>query len=547
LVSDHTVGEYLLGALKELGIKEVFGIPGDMIIKFFKLLEDDKEVKLCTFSHEPAVGFAAIGSARANQRPAVACVTYGPGGLNMLNSVACAYAEKTPLVVVSGGPAMKARRRDVFLHHMVKDFDSQLKVYSEVTCESVILDDAKTAAVNISRAIHACQEYMLPVYIEIPSDVVDETIIEPSHSWRSPTIEQRIVDDAAHMILERLRVSEKPVIMLGVETDRFQLKSDIMSLALKLNIPVVSTLLARDLAPEDELNYYGTYLGDAGNPVARRLVDESDFLLLLGVILSDVNLGSRLVHSKGLEMVQCISRQVKTADQVLDGVSLTSLVKAMKSISIKRPSYFYPEKTPLLINKVCKYAKSPIVTSEIIDALNWFFSEYGEMPIISDTGDCLFTTIKMKTSTVMSSAYYATMGFAVPAAMGYAVSTGKRPLVLVGDGGFQMTGQEVCHCPRYEINPIFVIYNNTRWGMEQVFYETAEFNELVNWRYAEMADLWNGKGYVCNDCDSLYKALEDAERSKVFTLIEVVTEKEELSDELLAWIKEQKRQPLTSA
>lgn len=105
-----------------------------------------------------------------------------------------------------------------------------------------------------------------------------------------------------------------------------------------------------------------------------------------------------------------------------------------------------------------------------------------------------------------------------------------------------MTGQEICHCSRYSINPIFIVFNNRRWGLEQVFYTDARFNELVNWPYAKLADLWGGKGYICDNCDKLYHALEDAKKQNRFTLIEAVTAKEELSDEVLAWIEEQKHQ-----
>jgi indolepyruvate decarboxylase len=178
--------------------------------------------------------------------------------------------------------------------------------------------------------------------------------------------------------------------------------------------------------------------------------------------------------------------------------------------------------------------------SEVIDAVNWLFSTFGQMPLIADTGDCLYATLKIETPTVMAPSFYATMGFAVPAAIGYALSTKKRPLVLVGDGGFQMTGQEICHCSKYGINPIFIVINNRRWGMEQLFYPSAHFNELVDWHYAELANLWGGKGYLCNNCESLYRALEDAKEQKTFTLIEVLTEKTELSEQLLAWIKEQR-------
>ncbi len=160
------------------------------------------------------------------------------------------------------------------------------------------------------------------------------------------------------------------------------------------------------------------------------------------------------------------------------------------------------------------------------------------MPIISDTGDCLFITTKIQTSTIMASAYYATMGFGAPSAIGYAITTGKRPLVLIGDGAFQMTGQEISHCPHFDINPIFMVFNNRQWGMQQLFHPTAHFNELVNWPYAKIAELWGGKGYICDTCETLYRALEDTKNNKEFSLIELQMTKEEYSEEIQEWFKE---------
>lgn len=208
---DLTVGEYLLQAIKDIGIREVFGIPGDMVIRFFKVIEDDPDLDLYTFSHEPGVGFAAIGSARATQKPAVACVTFGVGGLNMLNSVACAYAEKTPLIVISGGPGENEKVKGDFLHHTVKDFDSQLKVYKEVTEEAVLLDSPKTAYLKIRKALNACQEFMSPVYIEIPRDMVDEKILIPEEKETvSYPINENATKEASEEIIKRIIRAEKP-------------------------------------------------------------------------------------------------------------------------------------------------------------------------------------------------------------------------------------------------------------------------------------------------------------------------------------------------
>lgn len=309
-------------------------------------------------------------------------------------------------------------------------------------------------------------------------------------------------------------------------------------LAERLNIPVVTAFLARDIIPQEHPLYFGTYVGLAGSPVAMKLVEESDCLLMLGVIIADANLGIKIKRLKHDNMILCISREVLIKNHMYRDVPLKLLLEELLRNKVEKKNFPFPAKPELVINRSCKLTDAPINTKEIIDAINWFFSEYGEMPIISDTGDCLFTTLKIKTYMVMASAYYCTMGFGTPAAIGYSVITGQRPLVLIGDGAFQMTGQEMCHCPRYGINPIFIVFNNGRWGMQQLFDPTAGFNELVNWPYSKIAELWGGRGYFCDSCEKLYNALEDAKDNKEFSLIEVLLEKEELSDELLGWVKE---------
>ncbi|HEX7575146.1 MAG TPA: thiamine pyrophosphate-binding protein [Candidatus Methanoperedens sp.] len=534
-----TVGEYLLQAIKDIGIRSVFGIPGDMVIRFFKVIEDDLDLDLYTFSHEPGVGFAAIGSARATQKPSVAVVTFGVGGLNMLNSVACAYAEKTPLIVISGAPGEKEKIKGDFLHHTVKDFTSQLKIFREVTVEAVLLDSPKTAYMKIQKALSACQEFMLPVYIELPRDMVDEKILIPEEK-ELPLylINNSAIKEASEEILLGIAKAERPVILAGVETERFKLNTSVLSLAERLNIPLVTAFLARDTIPHEHPLYFGTYVGLAGNKVAMKLVEESDCLLMLGVIIADANLGIKIKRLKHDSMLLCVSREVLIKNHVYHDVPLKLLMEELLSNKVEKRKILFPAKQEFDINRSCKLTGASITTKEIIDAINWFFGKYGEMPIVSDTGDCLFTTLSINAPMVMACAYYCSMGFGAPAAIGYSLSTGRRPLVLIGDGAFQMTGQEICHCPRYGINPIFIIFNNRRWGMQQLFDPTAGFNELVNWPYSRIAELWGGKGYLCDTCEKLYNAFEDAKDNKEFTLIEVILEKEELSEELLGWVKE---------
>ncbi|HED13900.1 MAG TPA: indolepyruvate/phenylpyruvate decarboxylase, partial [Gammaproteobacteria bacterium] len=168
-----SIAKQLFQALKERGAKEVFGIPGDFALPFFKVLEDTAILPLYTLSHEPAVGFAADAAARYHSTLGVAAVTYGAGALNMVNPVAQAYVEKSPLVVISGAPGAQERTRGLGLHHQVKSFTSQLKIFHEITAAQAILDDAATAPAEIARVLDICQQQSRPVYIELPRDMVN--------------------------------------------------------------------------------------------------------------------------------------------------------------------------------------------------------------------------------------------------------------------------------------------------------------------------------------------------------------------------------------
>ena len=134
------LAEALLHALKDHGARQIFGIPGDFVLPFFKVAEESAILPLYTLSHEPAVGFAADAAARIQGAPGVAAVTYGAGALNMVNAVASAYAEKAPLVVLSGGPGKLESRSGFVLHHQAKTLDSQFQIFKEITCDQVRLD-----------------------------------------------------------------------------------------------------------------------------------------------------------------------------------------------------------------------------------------------------------------------------------------------------------------------------------------------------------------------------------------------------------------------
>ena len=144
----------------------------------------------------------------------------------------------------------------------------------------------------------------------------------------------------------------------------------------------------------------------------------------------------------------------------------------------------------------------------------------------------------IRANEIVAPAYYATMGFAVPAALGVQIATGRRPLVLVGDGAFQMTGPEISHAPEYGCNPVIVLFNNTRWEMLQAFFPDAGYNATVPWPFAKLAELWGGRGFVRADA-----AANSARRSRAawagdtFALIEVTLEPGDMSPILSGFVR----------
>jgi indolepyruvate decarboxylase len=143
------LGDYLVAYLRKLGVAHLFGIPGDLVINLFFKFGRQRGLKIVTLSHEPGVGFAADGYARSTGRIGAICVTYGAGGHNMVNPVAGSFAEKVPVLVISGGPGEEERKLGVLIHHQAKAIESQLNIYKEVTCAAKTIDDPLRAARDI--------------------------------------------------------------------------------------------------------------------------------------------------------------------------------------------------------------------------------------------------------------------------------------------------------------------------------------------------------------------------------------------------------------
>ncbi|MFL4983063.1 MAG: indolepyruvate/phenylpyruvate decarboxylase [Xanthobacteraceae bacterium] len=518
-----TLGTALLHGLKDHGAREIFGLPGDFVLPLFKVIEDSAILPHYTLSHEPGVGFAADAAARYNCGLGVAVVTYGAGAFNLVNAVAGAYAERSPVVVVAGAPGARERASGFMLHHQARALDSQLAVFREITCDQAVLSDPATAPGDIARVLRNARELSLPVYIEVPRDMVDAATAPV------PVLPRRAADpsalaECAEEILQRLARAQSAAIIVDVEIRRYGLEDRVAALARALKVPVVTTFMGRGLLDDARDVLSGTYLGAAGDPAVTALVEDADMLLLLGVILSDINFALSQRRLDPRATVLAIGRTVRIGHHVYPDLPLEDLIDALHARA--RPSAASQrrrQRPASIYSRGLKADAAAIAPSDIACAVNDLFDRHGAMPMTSDMGDCLFTAMEIENTALAAPGYYAGMGFGVPAGIGVAATTGRRPLILVGDGAFQMTGWELGNCRRYGFDPIVVVFNNASWEMLRVFQPESGFNDLDDWNFSAMAPAMGGAGERATTRRDLAAALERAAaRRGVFSLVEVM-------------------------
>ncbi len=530
-----TLASALLTALKDHGAREIFGIPGDFVLPLYKVIEESNILPNFTLSHEPAVGFAADASARYHGGIGVAVVTYGAGAFNLVNAVAGAYAERSPVVVIAGAPGARERTSGFLLHHQARTVDTQLAVFREITCDQAVLTDPATAPAQIARVLRSAREMSLPVYLEFPRDMVGAevdpvTALPPRHADSDALAE--CVDE----ILERIDGASAPVMVVDVEIRRYGVEDEIAGLARKLSLPVVTTFMGRGLLESAGDVVAGTYLGAAGDPAITRLVDDSDLVLMLGVILSDTNFALSNRAPDHRRTIMATSREVQIGHHTYRDMPLADLIAGLERRAKPHAPRERQARERSTYPRGLVADDQPIAPSDVATAINDLFDRHGKMPMTSDIGDCLFTAMEIDNTALAAPGYYAGMGFGVPAGLGVAAS-GLRPLILVGDGAFQMTGWEIGNCRRYGLDPIVVLFNNCSWEMLRVFQPESRFNNLDDWHFADIASSIGGVGERVTTRRELAAALERAvKRRGTFSLVEVMLPRGKTSDTLARFV-----------
>ena len=495
---DSSIGEYLITRLQDYGVRDIFGIPGDYVLSFYSMLEESPmNVVGCT--REDCAGFAADAYARIHGMGAV-CVTYCVGGLSVCNSIAGAYAEKSPVVVISGSPGLNERDNNPLLHHKVRDFRTQADVFEKLCVAGAVLSDPPVAKREIDRVLDAADRFKRPVYLEIPRDMVHS---RPSKSFpyqRHPhDSNPKSLNEAVTEATELISNAHNPVILAGIEIHRFGLQDQLLTLAEGANIPIAATVLSKSVVKETHPLYIGLYEGAMGREEVTKFVEDSDCIILLGTFMTDVNLG---VYSAKLDPACCIyatSEQLRIHHHHYHNVLIEDFINRLSEQHVSpRPRTIKPPSSSNLPVYQMEFDK-PITISQLVQRVNQQLDD--DTIVICDIGDALLASTELVTherTEFISPAYYTSMGFAIPATLGAMIAEPSRHvLAICGDGAFQMTGMELSNIIRRGLSPTIIVLNNGGYGTERYLHPgNWEFNEIHSWQYHRLTEvLGGGRGY----------------------------------------------------
>jgi indolepyruvate decarboxylase len=540
----YTVGQYLVDRLRELGLGHLFSVAGDYSIEWVNSYVEKRGIQVIEEVNELNAGYAADGYARLKGIGAL-CVTYSAGSLCATNAIAGSYVEKVPVVLINGAPSIKKtltfEQTGYSAHHFISGRETDLQVFEYITAAAVRIDSPHLAPMLIDYALTQCITERRPVYIELLEDMVDLECTRPSNALKAaPDIsDEDSLNQSIAQISERLQNATKPLIWIGVEIDRFGLHDQAERLIRALKIPYVTELLSKAILSEDDVQFAGVFDGESSSPYVQSLVKDSDFVLALGVWLTDIN---DLGWPIDLDKTAFASWDTVKYGTIFNAeVSLADLVNGLIDKRLTCKAQSLPAKTArqapavnpageITYQGFYHFIQQQIDGNTIVGAdasLNYFGS--------------LLLEVGARRGFIVQSSYSA-IGYIGPAATGVSLAKQdkQRLLVFAGDGGFQMTAQCLSTQTRFNLNPIIFVMDNGIYGVEQwladasVFHGNKPFYNsciLHRWNYSKLAEVFGCQGWKVDTYGELEEAINGAkENLNSPSIIQVVVPQRSIPD-----------------
>ena len=504
-----TIPEFLVRRFRELGASEGFGIVGDYALKLFDRMFHHNFPVLVA-ADEQGAAFAAEAYARIKGF-GVCAITYSVGGFKVVNATAGAWAENVPLLVLSGAPGMAERKNDPLIHHKVKNFDTQLEVFKDITIAQAVLTNPLTATQEIDRVIGEMIAYQRPGYIEIPRDMVDIEVLDRLDpiSVQMPKVNEKRLELAVADTLALLEGAGNAVSIAGVMAARRGLGKELLEFTECFGIPIASTSLSKGIVSETHPLALGVYMGAVSPQSIVTQVENASPLISFGVLFGDLVMGGFTNQLDQGRLIECTDTQVNVGHHSYLDVPLWAFLPALIKAG-KECGYLEQGKVEHKALHFSPKVAQGLVVERIMECVSGFLND--KTRLIVEPGDCLFASVELPAQALtLSSAYYASMGYAVPAALGAAkADPSRRPIVLVGDGAFLMTGMEALTAAFHGVHPIVIVVDNKGYGTQRPMID-GPFNNIPLLRSEELPKAFGvGVGYQCETEEELYTALQQA-------------------------------------
>ena len=516
------IGDFLLRRLEEAGVKHLFGVPGDYNLGLLQQLQDSGALKWVGTCNELNASYAADGYARLNGLGAF-LVTNGVGPMSSINGIAGSCSEHVPVICISGSIPLRSIDRGLGMHHTMADgsFDHFLNAYAHVTAARARLTP-RNAATEIDRLILTAWREKLPVYMELPSDIthLDIEVPEAPLILAEPPSDPERLRSCIAAIVERLSAAKSPAIVVDSDAGRYGVAPELMKLAERLQAPIAAINAAKSMIDETFAQYVGIYGGKASEPHVRETVEESDCLLAIGYRPIEVTTGdftaslpASTIHARGHSVdVGDDNYQAVTLKEVLRGV-----IDAVPQVKSRIPR---PVAAPLTGTRTDGSAK--LTQAAYWQAVQGYLRPGDVLYVDNGTSFVLLGLKLPPNCTFVGSINWGSIGFSVGALLGaLTAAPGRRHLLFVGDGSFQVSAQELSTILRHDHKPVIFLINNGGYTIERGYLGKDEsYNDVANWSYADLPKVFradtSARSFVVKTVSDLQRALSTPNDTMIF-------------------------------
>lgn len=506
-----TAAGYVLQRLAERNVRHLFTVPAatsDLLLK----AAQGGPVSLVVTSSDLEAGYAADGYARMRGLAAVS-VSYGPGTLSLINAIAGAFLEHSPVVVISGGPRaseLEAQRTlGVRFSHSTGHDSLDLDMLRPITVFAERITSRASVAAKVDEAILAAITHQRPVYIEIAKGLWDLDVPRPTSPLAVPVVselERQAASQIARTIKSRIEAARRPVVLVGVEVQRHGLSGALAEWIRRAGLPWASTLVGKTAIPEQTPGFIGVFDGERSPNASHSAVRAADQLIALGTVFSSDYLS--LVHSSIDRMVVARAGSVRIGRGAPAAVGLPALVGALAAQSLQpRPEWLTASRRrdPAARPQRPDPADSGLTHDQMFAALRSFLAREqarGQRFVaVADTNLSTHPAADLDltgANAFVCGAAWKSIGHSLGAALGIAFADeSRRALVLCGDGGFQTIAQTMSTLARYRRRPLVIVIDNAFYAVEQLVVDRVSYYEegcaavpfllLNRWDYAAMA------------------------------------------------------------